>query len=617
MILRPIATRWFELVIVPANLARAVECLSRTGAVQLESRSGRTEELLFADIGEQLRAFHELARRYQPYWPPATVTEQRRTERLNETLSAARHRLAAWAEKADPIIVSIEQLSHTADDLDRLNNALAVAGRELPDLKLLTGCGPRLRARLLEVPPGTKLRELPALVLFRTWENSRTGLVLVVGRKDGIDEIEGHLAGLKGRIVPLPDWLPAKVESAIETIRERRAQIAHDIQTHEERLAALSDELQIASALGDITFIEWFNLHASDLRGSQRLAWVTGWTSDLQGAALRRALDAEAIRYVLRLAKPPLGTDAPMVLSNPSWARAFEVFPRMLGMPARGESDPSPILAVIVPIIFGFMFGDVGQGLVITLTGMLLGRRFPHLKMLVPGGIVAIAFGFLFGSVFSREDLILAVWLRPLANPIAILVAALAFGATILIVGMLLQAVQAHWRGEWRLWWGHRVGLLVCYVGLLFTPFEPVGLVFVAIGAAWFLLGSVALAEKRNLGRTAGAAGEFVEETLRLSVNTLSFARLGAFALGHAGLSLAVIEIALATGPLGYWIVLVLGNAVIIALEGLVVGIQTTRLVLFEFFIRFLTAGGREFKPLSPPEVRNRALPGQSIRSTS
>jgi len=226
-----------------------------------------------------------------------------------------------------------------------------------------------------------------------------------------------------------------------------------------------------------------------------------------------------------------------MVLSNPSWARAFEAFPRMLGMPATGESDPSLILAVIVPIIFGFMFGDVGQGLVITLTGLLLGRRFPNLKMLVPGGIVAIAFGFLFGSVFSREDIILALWLRPLANPIATLVAALAFGATVLIVGMLLQAAQAHWRGERRRWWGHRVGLLVSYVGLLFTPLEPVGLVFVAIGAAWFLLGSVALAEKRDIGRIAGAAGEFIEETMRLSVNTLSFARVGAFALGHAGLS--------------------------------------------------------------------------------
>ncbi|MNC91552.1 V-type ATP synthase subunit I [compost metagenome] len=44
-----------------------------------------------------------------------------------------------------------------------------------------------------------------------------------------------------------------------------------------------------------------------------------------------------------------------------------------------------------------------------------------------------------------------------------------------------------------------------------------------------------------------------------------------------------------------------LGNALVLALEGLVVGIQTTRLVLFEFFARFLRAEGRAFVPLVPP----------------
>jgi V/A-type H+-transporting ATPase subunit I len=83
-------------------------------------------------------------------------------------------------------------------------------------------------------------------------------------------------------------------------------------------------------------------------------------------------------------------------------------------------------------------------------------------------------------------------------------------------------------------------------------------------------------------------------------VNTISFVRVGAFALAHAGLCTAVVGIAEAAGP-GYWPVLILGNAVIVALEGLVVGIQTTRLILFEFFIRFLSAQGRRFEPLPPP----------------
>jgi V/A-type H+-transporting ATPase subunit I len=88
----------------------------------------------------------------------------------------------------------------------------------------------------------------------------------------------------------------------------------------------------------------------------------------------------------------------------------------------------------------------------------------------------------------------------------------------------------------------------------------------------------------------------------------VSFVRVGAFALAHAGLCVAVVGIAEAAGP-AYWPVLVLGNAAIVALEGLVVGIQTTRLILFEFFIRFLSAGGRPFVPLLPPAPPSEPLP--------
>ena len=83
----------------------------------------------------------------------------------------------------------------------------------------------------------------------------------------------------------------------------------------------------------------------------------------------------------------------------------------------------------------------------------------------------------------------------------------------------------------------------------------------------------------------------------------MSFARIGAFALAHAGLSVAIVEMAKASGRFGFWIVLAIGNVLVIALEGVVVSIQTTRLLLFEFFIRFLTGAGRAFKPLPPPMI--------------
>ena len=89
---------------------------------------------------------------------------------------------------------------------------------------------------------------------------------------------------------------------------------------------------------------------------------------------------------------------------------------------------------------------------------------------------------------------------------------------------------------------------------------------------------------------------------MQLLVNTLSFARVGAFALAHAGLSSAVIALTKAIDhPLLALAMLLAGNALILLLEGMVVSIQTTRLVLFEFFTRFLTGAGRVFSPLPPP----------------
>ncbi|HQF31652.1 MAG TPA: hypothetical protein PLJ34_09425, partial [Hyphomicrobiales bacterium] len=126
------------------------------------------------------------------------------------------------------------------------------------------------------------------------------------------------------------------------------------------------------------------------------------------------------------------------------------------------------------------------------------------------------------------------------------------------------------------------------------------------IGLLWFVAGR-GIVDGPGMAAAGAALSHGVEAFLQLLVNTLSFARVGAFALAHAGLSLAVVGLADAAGPVGFWIVLLVGNALVLALEGLAVGIQTTRLILFEFFIRFLKAEGRPFRPLPLPDIRKPA----------
>lgn len=604
MTLRPVPAHWFELVTVHKELARVMECLSRTGAVELEARSQTSEHLLFPGLEDDLKAHREMARRYQIYWPPAAAMPERRSEHMKDTLASARARMASWVSEADPLIAASERLSQQATSLIQLQDALRSAGVDFPDLQLLAKAGPKLQVRLLILPAGTMPREIPALTLFKPWQTPAANYVLVVGRPADIGEIEAQLPALKGNLLVLPAWLPSPPQAALADIADRLGEVEAQRATQTAQLEALSQRLGIAQALGDIALIEWLNEHARDLRGSERLAWVTGWTSDVTGASLRRALDACDVRYILHLADTPQGMSAPMVLHNPPWARAFEAFANMLGTPGRDESDPSQLLPVIASSIFGFMFGDVGQGAVVLVAGLVLGRRIPATRMLVPGGVMSIVFGFLFGSVFGLENVIPALWMHPMDDPITLLIVAVVAGMAIIALGLVLDAIQMHWRGEALHWWAHRAGLAVAYAGLMMTALDdlrPYGLPLAAGGALWFILGALLLAPAGRLAALATAAAEFVEQILRLLVNTVSFARIGAFALAHTGLSVAIVEMANASGRIGFWIVLAIGNVLVIALEGVVVSIQTTRLLLFEFFIRFLTGAGRAFKPLPPP----------------
>jgi V/A-type H+-transporting ATPase subunit I len=205
-----------------------------------------------------------------------------------------------------------------------------------------------------------------------------------------------------------------------------------------------------------------------------------------------------------------------------------------------------------------------------------------------------------FGSVFGLHGIVSPLWIDPLADPIRVLVVPLYVGAALVMAGYLLQGIEAGWGGRLREW-------LVCDVG---QPLAYAGIVgaFVLPRAAWLAAGGAILAiagsgiHGKSWLAAARALGELVERTMQALINTLSFARVGAFALAHAGLSSAISVLASASGsaPLEVLIV-VLGNIVVIALEALVVSIQTTRLVLFEFFTRFLKAEGRVFHPLPPP----------------
>jgi V/A-type H+-transporting ATPase subunit I len=329
------------------------------------------------------------------------------------------------------------------------------------------------------------------------------------------------------------------------------------------------------------------------LEGGENLSRVTGWTDDR--ARLDAALDASGARALAHFPKAPPGLDAPLLLLNPWWARPFEAFSRAFGMPARYAADPSVLLALIVPLLFGYMFGDVGQGAVLIGVGLAFRKRMPLLGMLVSGGVSAMLFGLLFGSVFGLHGIVPALWLEPLDDPLPVWPCPCRRRA-LLALGLLINALESYWRGKFRHWLVTDAGLIAVYAGLIGALFDNSGFLVAAIGALAPVLGHLAVTQR--LQSALAAVGALLEHTLQLLINTLSFVRVGAFALAHAGLSSAIVALAEGTdSALSHGAVLVLGNIAAIVIEATVVSVQTTRLVLFEFFTAFSSARAASSSP--------------------
>lgn len=606
--LRPRACRWFELITSRDELAPVLEALARAGAVELQTPESPAPALLGAGAAQALERFHELAKSSHGHWPAAGGGAGRRITDPGATLAARVAQVEAWRRQADPLITELERLDARASKLSEIARLLEADPAAWPEPGLLAAAGRfRIEARIYALSTRSPASALPAQVMQLTLPGTtdrEENFVLLVGRRESMAELDPLMTTRQARRIDWPADLGGSVAEASDDVRARRAALAARRADLEQSLQALAQRHELAAARADIERVEWLVRHGTGLAASERLAWVTGWTTATDEEHFCLGLRQQGLHCLVQFPAPPPHSQPPSVLVNPPWARIFEGFARMIGQPGRDEADPSPLLALIAPLLFGFMFGDVGQGALLCIAGLLLRRRLPMLVLLVPGGVMAMLFGLLFGSVFAREDLLPALWLRPLHEPLVVLACALGLGALILLAGLLLDAVQAFWRHEARDWWAHRAGLVLAYVGSLLAAWRPEMLALIPVGAGWTLLASFAQARRGRVPAALGALAHFVEQALQLAVNTISFARVGAFALAHAGLSVAVTGLAEAGGAIGYWIVLGFGNLLILLLEGLVVSIQTTRLLLFEFFVRFLEGRGRRFRPLPPPNVQ-------------
>lgn len=361
---------------------------------------------------------------------------------------------------------------------------------------------------------------------------------------------------------------------------------------------------------------------------------LCGWMTEKDAARFQKEIENDPKLYcILEDEDHNVLNQPPTKLKNPRIFKPFEMYIRMYGLPAYNEIDPTVFVAITYSFLFGAMFGDVGQGLLLCIGGALLYKlkKINLAAIISCAGFFSTVFGFLYGSIFGFEDVLPALWLRPMNAMMTIpfigklntvFIVAVAFGMFLILLAMVLHiinGIKAHDpESSWFdtnglagfLFYGAIVAVILLYMTGKKLPAT-------AILVVMFVLPLVLIALKEPLGKLVQKKADYMPQQKGMFVvqtffelfevllsyfsNTISFVRVGAFAVSHAAMMEVVLMLVGAESGSLNWIVVILGNLFVCGMEGLIVGIQVLRLEYYEMFSRFYKGTGREFIPSWKP----------------
>lgn len=432
--------------------------------------------------------------------------------------------------------------------------------------------------------------------------------------------------------------------AALEEIQTERRNFA---ETHKDELYRL---LQIYSIGSQIYSVE------NSLESTEFVYRITGW---IPAFLIRKVMkDLDELTQSRAGIREFLPTEVPSVISGQEkvpvqvkHGKIVSNFERMIfsyGSPLYGTIDPTPFVALFFTVLFGIMFGDAGQGLCFLIIGILCCLK----KIKISGwekfggifcciGISSTIMGLLTGEFFANETLLrpFALWvtglfgtphapilhMMPSSDPASITRMFAFFGFTISIgfiinsCGLIINIInQFSLRRIGKALFG-KTGIsgavffwyvIVFAVRVALFNHAPAAYDWVIISVSLFLTacseifqrlvdGERPILENGLFSAVIGAVVEIIEVISSYLSNTVSFVRVGAFALAHAVLGYIIntfVELAPGTGGIA---VAILGNAIVVVLEGMIVAIQVVRLQYYEFFSKFFSETGREFKPFS------------------
>ena len=649
-----------ELIVPAKDLVAVTKVLGSRGSFhQIDSTYLGIESLGPNTWQEKAASYSTLERRIQAIMQTLNLEESYSgTPNLDATIDLDGVQAAVERMEAE-VKATSDQLSSEKKNLEQLESHLHQLE---PIADLNVDVGALRKSKYLYSVPGimpadsvsrleTSLARVPH-VFLNLRDDPKKPVVWVLGPRSNSDVIDRAVRSAYLNPLSLPEEFegtPAditkKLSKAIEASKKKISDLERALaklaDTHKKELFELWKDVHVSRVMAD----------AIARFGQLRHTYVVvGWVPVTELASLTERLkqvSKEILIEVVPVEPTEHRSNVPVSLQNPGFLGAFETLVNTYARPRYEELDPTFLMAITFPLLYGAMFGDVGHGLVLALIGWVISRKAKLGELLIWCGISGMIFGFLFGSIFGFEEILphhpffgQFFWMSPIHDVLRILQVAIGAGIVLLIVAHLANLYNAARAGDWGRFFFDSNGLagLMLYLSFLvllgnvaaglFTgeSFLPgfllavgridgaatiAGILFV-VGLSLATIFSHPLQHWMHDGHfvveggwgmfAVQSAAEVLEKFISMLSNTLSYVRVGAFAIVHAGFTGAVFVIARLAGEEGsvpYWIVVVLGNLFVIGLEGFIVTIQTMRLHYYEFFSKFFLGGGAAYEPLA------------------
>lgn len=567
-------------------------------------------------IKEYIKKAKNLVNKLDLNYEIKDVKLQRNLEDIEQEIDNAENRLNTLINDIDKKEEEIKKLEESIEPINHLKN-VPVDLQNLYDLKYM-------RFRFGKISKDNYEQLISELdhtdaVIVELDRNENEVWIIYFTPDEISEKVDSYFKVMKFERVWLPKEIAGKPSEVLDKVEKYIENSKKEIESLKQKLILTREEngRELLNNLLQLEMLEKINkvkkYMAHDDKGS---FYIVGWipTRNLKEILLK--LEKDNVEYVVKN-HDEVASTPPTKLKNNRLIRPFESIVNMYGIPNYTEMDPTWFVALTAFIMFGFMFGDIGHGLVVTIVGIILAKRKSSLgPVLTAGGISSIIFGFLYGSIFGKEDIIKGILPSPMDNITNMLIAGIATGAVLIIIAMIFNIKNGIKNKDTGKIFFDKNGLaglifyttiLVLIVGFLLKGKMIISL---AISTILILIPLILILFKEKLENlikkdknnvkvpVVEKIFELIEMLLSMASNTISFVRLAAFAINHVGLCMAVYILADMFSGAGSIAVAIIGNIIVIALEGLIVAIQVLRLEYYELFSRFYTGDGKEYIPI-------------------